>query len=172
MVVTCFRCDEDECDREVEALKKLKERQDHGLTMTEAVKNLSKREIRTPFLLVFSYLLLAMYSGPNVIIFFAVEIFEDVGVGTSGYLAAIVTAGSRVLGKIYWQGIFSQSLFSLIIDSGTLSLSSLVDTSYFMWYCEHTPDQEAAAGEARHGEHDGPGRLHAGAGGRLLLQTV
>ena len=84
MVVTCFcfiiRCDEDECEREVEALKKLKEKQDHGLTMTEAVKNLSKSEIRTPFLLVFSYLLLAMYSGPNVIIFFAVEIFEDVGV--------------------------------------------------------------------------------------------
>ena len=39
-------------------------------------------------------------------------------------------------------------------------------------HCEHPPDQEAAAGEARHSEHDCPGRLHAGAGGRLLPQTV
>ena len=38
------------------------------------------------------------FSGPNVIVFYAVEIFNDVGVSTSGYLAAIITAASRVLG--------------------------------------------------------------------------
>ena len=42
--------------------------------------------------------LFGTFSGPNVIVFYAVEIFNDVGVSTSGYLAAIITAASRVLG--------------------------------------------------------------------------
>ena len=87
--------------------------------MTEAVKNLSKREIRTPFLLVFSsYLLLAMYSGPNVIIFFAVKIFEDVGVGTSSYLAAILTAGSRCLRRCHDPNLRCKQGLSAFLKEG------------------------------------------------------
>lgn len=79
-------------------MKELKEKKDHGLTMTDALKNLSKREIRTPFTLIMFNFLFGTFSGPNVIVFYAVEIFNDVGVSTSGYLAAIITAASRVLG--------------------------------------------------------------------------
>ena len=57
-------------------MKNIKEKQDHGLTMMEALKNLSRKEIRTPFLLVVFNFLFSMFSGPNVIVFYAVEIFE------------------------------------------------------------------------------------------------
>ena len=57
-------------------MKNIKEKQDHGLTMMEALKNLSRKEIRTPFLLVVFNFLFSMFSGPNVIVFYAVEIFK------------------------------------------------------------------------------------------------
>ena len=44
--------------------------------MMEALKNLSRKEIRTPFFLVVFNFLFSMFSGPNVIVFYAVEIFE------------------------------------------------------------------------------------------------
>ena len=46
--------------------------------MTEAIRNLRRREIRTPFLLIFTSYLFVMWSGPIVIVFYAVEIFVKV----------------------------------------------------------------------------------------------
>ena len=64
--------------------------------MTEAIRNLRRREIRTPFLLIFTSYLFVMWSGPIVIVFYAVEIFEKAGVSTTNqYLAAIIAASVR-----------------------------------------------------------------------------
>ena len=81
---------------ELKDLQATKENQDHGLTMTEAIRNLRRREIRTPFLLIFTSYLFVMWSGPIVIVFYAVEIFEKAGVSTTNqYLAAIIAASVR-----------------------------------------------------------------------------
>ena len=81
---------------ELKDLQATKENQDHGLTMTEAIRNLRRREIRTPFLLIFTSYLFVMWSGPVVIMFYAVEIFEKAGVSTTNqYLAAIIAASVR-----------------------------------------------------------------------------
>ena len=90
---------------EFKDLQAIKEKQNHGLTMTEAISNLRRREIRTPFLLNFTHSLCAMWSGPNAIVFYAVEIFEKIGFSTNNqYLAAIISASVRVLGGVV--GIF------------------------------------------------------------------
>ena len=90
---------------EFKDLQAIKEKQNHGLTMTEAIRNLRRREIRTPFLLIFTSYLFMFWSGPHVIVFYAVEIFEKVGVSTTNqYLAAIISASVRVLGGVV--GIF------------------------------------------------------------------
>ena len=44
--------------------------------MVEAVKNLSRYDIRTPFLLTILNLMFIMLAGPMAIIFYAVEIFQ------------------------------------------------------------------------------------------------
>ena len=73
--------------------------------MTEAIRNLRRSEIRTPFLLILTSYLFVMWSGPIVIVFYAVEIFEKAGVSTTNqYLAAIISASLRVLGGVV--GIF------------------------------------------------------------------
>ena len=73
--------------------------------MTEAIKNLRRKEIRTPFLLIFTSYLFTMWSGPIVIVFYAVEIFENAGITTiNQYQAAIISASVRVLGGVV--GIF------------------------------------------------------------------
>ena len=62
---------------EFKDLQVIKEKQNHGLTMTEAVSNLQRREIRIPFLLNFTHNLCAQWSGPMVIYYYAVEIFDN-----------------------------------------------------------------------------------------------
>ena len=84
-------------------MQETKENQDHGLTMTEAIRNLRRSEIRTPFLLIFTSYLFVMWSGPIVIVFYAVEIFEKAG-ATDQYMSAIISASVRVLGGVV--GIF------------------------------------------------------------------
>ena len=73
--------------------------------MTEAIRNLRRREIRIPFLIIFTNSLFVRWSGPIVIVFYAVEIFEKVGLSTSNqYLSAIISASFSVLGGVV--GIF------------------------------------------------------------------
>ena len=85
---------------EVEQLKALKEKQSHGLTTLEAIKNLSRSDVRTPFLLVLSNFYLVLWTGPLVFIFYSVEIFQDAGINVNEYVAAILTAILRVFGGI------------------------------------------------------------------------
>ena len=84
----------------MQALHAAKEKQNHGLTFKEALRNLSRYAIRTPFLLTVCCFLCVMMSGPFAIIFYAVEIFQEAGTGVDQYLAAIITAILRIIGGL------------------------------------------------------------------------
>ena len=71
--------------------------------MIEAVKKLSDREVRIPFILVTTSFFLDTFSGSSAIIYYSVEIFgsEDEGVvGLNKYLASIIVAAIIVIGGI------------------------------------------------------------------------
>ena len=84
----------------MKSLYAAKEKQNHGLTFKEALRNLSRYDIRTPFLLTICCFLCVMMSGPFAIIFYAVEIFQEAGTGVDQYLAAIITAILRIVGGL------------------------------------------------------------------------
>ena len=84
----------------MKTLHEAKEKQNHGLTFKEAIRNLSRYAIRTPFLLTILSFLCVKLSGPSAIIFYAVEIFQEAGTGVDQYLAAIITAILRIIGGL------------------------------------------------------------------------
>ena len=84
----------------MKTLHAAKEKQNHGLTFKEAIRNLSRYSTRTPFLLTICCLLCVKLSGPSAIIFYAVEIFQEAGTGVDQYLAAIITAILRIIGGL------------------------------------------------------------------------
>ena len=84
---------------ELETLQQSREKQSHGITLTEALRNLSRREIRTPFLIILASFYFSLFTGPFAIIFYAVEIFKEAGVASNEHLAAIITALVRI-GKL------------------------------------------------------------------------
>ena len=94
-----FRCIGDVTE-EIENLKSTREKQSHALTTTEAIKNLSRYEIRTPFLLSVFVFLFAMFSGLPVLVFYAIDIFKDAGVNSNQHMSAIITAFVRIGGGI------------------------------------------------------------------------
>ena len=94
-----FRCIGDVTE-EIENLKSTREKQSHALTTNEAIKNLSRYEIRTPFILSVLIFLFAMFSGLPVLIFYAIDIFKDAGVNSNQHMAAIITAFVRIGGGI------------------------------------------------------------------------
>ena len=83
-------------EEELEIMKATMEKQSHGLTMTEALKNLSQRSVRTPFLIIISNFIFILWSGPFAVIFYAVDIFKDAGIDSNEHLAAIIVALVRV----------------------------------------------------------------------------
>merc|ERR1712025_1430988 len=90
----------EEVNKEMEALEHTREKQDKGLTMTQAFLNLSRFDIRRPVLLSLTNFSFVTLAGPFAIIFYGVEIFEEVGVDANEHLAAIVVAAIRVVGGI------------------------------------------------------------------------
>ena len=72
--------------------------------MMEAIKNLSKYEVRTPFLLSLATILFVQCTGHFAIIYYAVEIFKNAGVDSNEHLAAIITAVVKIGGGVL--GIF------------------------------------------------------------------
>merc|ERR1719507_187591 len=85
-------------------MQEAQEQQSHGLTMKEAIRNLSRPDVRTPFLLITFNFYLVMLSGPFAIIFYSVEIFQNTGASIDKYLASIIVAAIRVTGGVL--GIF------------------------------------------------------------------
>ena len=91
---------------EIIQIQKTKEQQDHGLTMTEAFRNVfSRADVRTPFLLVITHNSLLMFSGPVAIIFYAVEVLQSEEGGLDEHLASIIVGLVIVIGGIL--GIFA-----------------------------------------------------------------
>jgi len=91
---------------EIGQIQKTKEQQDHGLTMTEAFRNVfSRADVRTPFLLVITHNSLLMFSGPVAIIFYAVEVLQSEEGGLDEHLASIIVGLVIVIGGIL--GIFA-----------------------------------------------------------------
>jgi len=121
-------------EEELKELEKTRENQAHGLTMTQAVKNLSRSDIRKPFLLILTNFMFVMFAGPFAMIFYAIQIFQDSGVDGNEHLAAIVVAVIRVGGGIL--AIFliqkvpriRQQMFTMILMS--LSMAVLGGVMY------------------------------------------
>ena len=92
-----FRQTED-VSQELEELQQTMENQSQGLTTWQALRNLSRPDIWKPFLLIITNILFAQFSGPYIIVFYAVEIFESSGVSLNNHLAAMLIASIAVLG--------------------------------------------------------------------------
>ena len=117
------RCNED-VEEEIQNLQATREKQTHALTMTEAIRNLSRSEIRAPFLFSVFVLIFTLLSGPFAIIFYAVEIFKAAGLNSNEHLAAIITAVVRIFGGIL--GIFLvQKLPRVKLAMAAMTLMSL-----------------------------------------------
>ena len=92
-----FRQTED-VSQELEELQQTMENQSQALTTWQALRNLSRPDIWKPFLLIITNLLFAQFSGPYIIVFYAVEIFQSSGVDLNNHLAAMLIASIAVLG--------------------------------------------------------------------------
>ena len=61
---------------ELELLEQTMENHNHGLTMKEALSNLSKPHVGFPFLLIIVNFAFVNFSGQPVLVFYAVEVFQ------------------------------------------------------------------------------------------------
>ena len=68
--------------------------------MMEAFRNLSRPDVRKPFILVAFNEFIVAFSGPLAIIYYSVGIFENTGVSLDKYLASIIVATILVMGGI------------------------------------------------------------------------
>ena len=68
--------------------------------MLEAFRNLSRPDVRKPFILVAFNEFIVAFSGPLAIIYYSVGIFENTGVSLDKYLASIIVAAILVMGGI------------------------------------------------------------------------
>lgn len=114
----------EDVSEEISQIEETREQQSHGLTMTEAIRNLTRPDVRTPFLLITINFYFVMLSGPFAIIYYSVQIFQARGVGLDKHLAAIVVAAIRVLGGIL--GIFLiQKCPRVWLSMATMTLMSV-----------------------------------------------
>ena len=90
----------DHIEEELEDLERLMEDQGKGLSTKEALKNLSRYDIRTPFLLITANFWIVMFSGPAIVVFYSVEIFQNTGTGINHYLASVLVGSINVFGGI------------------------------------------------------------------------
>lgn len=96
----CWLRASNEVNEELSDMDQSREKQKDGLTMSQAVNNLSRSDIRKPFLLITTNFFFVMFAGPFAMIFYAIQIFQDSGIDGNEHLAAIVVAFIRVLGGI------------------------------------------------------------------------
>ena len=90
--------DSDDVTEEFRLVQLTMENQSHGLKFREAIRNLARADVRTPFLLVTFNFYLVFFSGLSVVIFYSVDIFQDSGSNIDNHLAAIISASIRVAG--------------------------------------------------------------------------
>ena len=97
--MTLSRCSDD-VSEELNDLKAIQEKQSHGLTTLEAIKNLSKPHVRSPFIIIVMNFMLTNFSGCAALIFYAVGIFKQAGIDENEHLAAIIIAIVRIFGGV------------------------------------------------------------------------
>ena len=90
----------EDVEAEIKQIENIMEDQSRGLTMTQAIRNLSRPDVRTPFLLVTVNYFLVIISGPPIIIFYSVSIFQNLGGTIDKYIVAILSASVQVIGGI------------------------------------------------------------------------
>ena len=88
----------DDVTEEFKLIQETMENQSRGLTFREALRNLSRPDVRTPFLLITTNFYLVFLSGLSVVIFYSVEIFQSSGAKMDKHVAAIISASIRVAG--------------------------------------------------------------------------
>ena len=92
--------------------------------MTEAFRNITRPDIRTPFILITTNFFLVMFSGPFAIISYSVQIFESSVADIDKHLASIIVAVIRVVGGILGI-ILVQKLARVRLSMVTMSLMSV-----------------------------------------------
>ena len=68
--------------------------------MTEAFRNLSRPDIRRPFILITINMFIVTFAGDLAVIYYSVNIFQNAGVSIDKYLASIIVAAIRVTGGV------------------------------------------------------------------------
>ena len=95
-----LRVAEDVLD-EINTLEEARENKNHALTVTQAIINLSRKDIRKPFILILINFLFAMFAGPFIIIFYAVTILSSSGLADEHvHIAAIAVELCMVIGGV------------------------------------------------------------------------
>ena len=117
--------DSQDVTEEFKLVQQTMENQSRGLKFREAIRNLSRVDVRTPFLLVTFNFYLVFFSGMSVVIFYSVDIFQDSGSNINKHLAAIISASIRVAGGTL--GIFLIQRFPRV--KLNMVMSSLMSVS-------------------------------------------
>ena len=157
-----LRCSAD-VGEELESLRQTMENQDRGLTMKEALGNLSRSDVRTPFLLIILNFGFVNFSGPPIMVFYAVEILQSDSVNKGKHhpmyqLTSLFYLGSLVTFKptrtsqhrVKFSPVCCRHHSGLYTCGGRGS--------------GNLPHPEVSEGEAEHGDDDHHVPLHAGTG--------
>ena len=65
-----------EVEDELREIQATMEDQNKGLTMKQALSNLARYDVRTPFLLIIANFFLVNFTGQPIMVFYTVEIFQ------------------------------------------------------------------------------------------------
>jgi len=95
-----LRGEDGDIERELEDLVRTQENQENKLGLKQALKNLQYPDIYRPFLLISVNFLLVTLTGAPAITYYAIQVFQDVGVAGGEYFSAIILGIVRVLGGI------------------------------------------------------------------------
>ena len=91
--------------------------------MTEAIRNLRRPDVRTPFLLITANFILVKMVA-NAILFYSVDIFQNAGVRMNNHMASIIVAVVLLIGGII--GVFLvQRLPRVMLSMVMMTLMSL-----------------------------------------------
>jgi len=108
---------------EVAQLAQTREKQSSGVTLTQALTNLTRRaDVAKPFFLVLTNFMFVMFAGPFAMIFYGVQIFQETGV--NAHMAAVVVAILRVVGGLVAL-VLIKKLPRVRLAMGTMTLMSL-----------------------------------------------
>ena len=128
----------DEVSEEMSVLNQSRENKQQAMTAYQAISDLSRPDVWKPFLLILINFLFAMFAGPFIVIFYAVQIFQDAGItAVNAHLAAIAVEVCMVLGGIlsifFTQKVQRRSLAMMSMSTMSFSMAAL-------GFFHYTPD--------------------------------